>query len=85
VAQPGRSLLQRGATQGPSAQQLRRPDVLGRTLLAFARHYEQIAKPFKWKFTRHDLNQLLNRSTNHSRSSLLHDHATRQQTCETNH
>jgi hypothetical protein len=28
---------------------------LERTLLAFARHYEQIAQPFKWKFTRADL------------------------------
>ena len=28
-------------------------------LLAFARHYEQIAQPFKWKFTRRDLNKLL--------------------------
>jgi hypothetical protein len=31
--------------------------VLERTLLAFGRHYEQIAKPFDWKFTRKDLNQ----------------------------
>jgi len=28
---------------------------------AFERHYEAIAKPFEWKFTRHDLSQLLNR------------------------
>jgi hypothetical protein len=30
-------------------------------LLAFGRHYEQIAKPFQWKFTRHDLSRLLDR------------------------
>jgi hypothetical protein len=30
-------------------------DLAERTLLAFARHYEQIAQPFKWKFTRADL------------------------------
>lgn len=28
-------------------------------LLAFGRRYEQIAAPFQWKFTRHDLNTLL--------------------------
>ena len=28
-------------------------------LLAFGRRYEQIATPFQWKFTRHDLDQLL--------------------------
>jgi hypothetical protein len=36
-------------------------DELQRTLLAFARHYEQIAKPLKWKFTRADLHRLLDR------------------------
>lgn len=28
-------------------------------LLAFGRHYERIATPFEWKFTRHDLSRLL--------------------------
>jgi hypothetical protein len=28
-------------------------------LFAFERHYEAIAKPFEWKFTRHDLTRLL--------------------------
>lgn len=28
-------------------------------LFAFERHYEAIAKPFEWKFTRHDLTKLL--------------------------
>ncbi len=36
-------------------------DELERTLLAFGRHYEQIAKPFDWKFTRADLHKLLDR------------------------
>jgi hypothetical protein len=36
-------------------------DVLERTLLAFGRRYEEIAKPFEWKFTREDLHQLLAR------------------------
>jgi hypothetical protein len=34
---------------------------LERTLLACARHYEQVAQPFKWKFTRADLHKLLAR------------------------
>ena len=36
-------------------------DTLERTLLAFGRHYEQIAQPFEWKFTRQDLQRLLER------------------------
>ncbi len=36
-------------------------DALKHRLLAFARHYEQIARPFDWKFTRKDLHQLLAR------------------------
>jgi DDE superfamily endonuclease len=30
-------------------------------LLAFARHYEQVAQPFEWRFTRDDLERLLQR------------------------
>ena len=30
-------------------------------LLAFERHYEEIARPFEWKFTRADLDRLLMR------------------------
>jgi hypothetical protein len=37
--------------------------VLEQRLLAFGRHYEQIATPFQWKFTRRDLDRLLTRST----------------------
>jgi hypothetical protein len=37
------------------------PEALERQLLAFGRHYEQIAKPFEWKFTRRDLDRLLTR------------------------
>jgi hypothetical protein len=37
------------------------PDLnaLAQHLLAFGRRYEQIAAPFRWKFTRHDLHKLL--------------------------
>ncbi|MDP9259672.1 MAG: IS630 family transposase [Actinomycetota bacterium] len=34
-------------------------DTLQAHLLAFSRRYEQIAEPFEWKFTRHDLHKLL--------------------------
>lgn len=34
-------------------------DTLEAQLLAFGRRYEQIAAPFQWKFTRHDLHKLL--------------------------
>lgn len=34
-------------------------EALGERLFAFERHYEAIAKPFEWKFTRHDLARLL--------------------------
>ena len=30
-------------------------------LLRFQEHYEQVAQPFEWKFTRDDLNQLLSK------------------------
>ena len=36
-------------------------DTLEQTLLAFGRHYEQIAQPFEWKFTRQDLQRVLQR------------------------
>jgi hypothetical protein len=32
-------------------------------LLAFARRYEQIAEPFRWAFTRNDLNAVLAKIT----------------------
>jgi len=36
-------------------------DTLEQHLLAFGRRYEQIASPFQWTFTRHDLDRLLHR------------------------
>jgi len=38
-------------------------------LLCFGRHYEQIAEPFEWKFTRQDLNRLLDRLDQTKRDS----------------
>lgn len=36
-------------------------EMLAQRLQDFERHYEAIAKPFEWKFTREDLNKLLQR------------------------
>ena len=36
-------------------------DDLGTRLLAFGEHYRQIARPFEWTFTRHDLDRVLAR------------------------
>ena len=37
-------------------------DAVAARILGFQNHYQQIAKPFEWKFTRHDLRRLLARS-----------------------
>jgi hypothetical protein len=39
-------------------------------LLAFQTHYEAMAQPFEWKFTRHDLARLLNKFRSRSDPSL---------------
>ena len=36
-------------------------EMLAERLLRFERHYEVVAKPFQWKFTRDDLNKLVHR------------------------
>jgi DDE superfamily endonuclease len=40
-------------------------------LLAFGRHYEQVAQPFEWKFTRDDLDRLLERLDTPTRPATL--------------
>jgi len=52
------SVVQRKALQPNNFPNL---DTLERTLLAFGRRYEQIARPFEWKFTREDLHRVLER------------------------
>jgi hypothetical protein len=56
------SVVQRKALQPNDFSDL---DTLQQHLLAFGRHYEQIARPFQWKFTRRDLNTLLNKLNTH--------------------
>src|ERR671914_815668 len=52
------SVAQRKALQPNNFPDL---DTLEQTLLAFGRHYEQIAQPFEWKLTRQDLHRILER------------------------
>jgi hypothetical protein len=40
-------------------------DALTERLLGFGEHYRQIARPFEWTFTRHDLDALLTRIDHH--------------------
>jgi hypothetical protein len=42
-------------------------DELAAQILAFEKHYNAIARPFGWKFTRADLNRLLARIGQHDR------------------
>jgi len=52
------SILQRKALTPNDFKSL---ETLKERLLGFQNYYEQIAKPFEWKFTRNDLNILLNK------------------------
>ena len=56
------SVVQRKALQPNDFPDL---DALEQHLLGFGRRYQQIAKPFEWKFTRTDLNHLLDRLDAH--------------------
>lgn len=40
-------------------------------ILRFQRHYEHVARPFQWKFTRRDLRELLDRLERHDPTNLL--------------
>ena len=45
-------------------------EALAERLFQFERHYESIAKPFEWKFTRDDLNTMLNKHKNGGHSPM---------------
>ena len=45
-------------------------DTVEHSLLAFGRYYEQIAAPFEWRFTKDDLNALLERIAAHENTAL---------------
>lgn len=40
-------------------------------ILRFQRHYEQVARPFRWKFTRQDLRELMDRLERHRPATRL--------------
>jgi len=46
-------------------------DTLEEHLLAFGRRYQQIAAPFQWKFTRHDLLKLLAKTVSAAQPATL--------------
>ena len=52
------SIVQRKVLQPNNFTDL---DKLNRALLAFGRRYEQIARSFRWKFTRRNLDRVLDR------------------------
>jgi hypothetical protein len=56
------SVVQRKALQPNDFTDL---DALQQHLLTFGRRYEQIARPFEWKFTRQNLNDLLDKLNAH--------------------
>jgi len=56
------SILQRKALTPNDFPSL---DALQERIIGFQRHYEQIAKPFEWKFTRRDLAALLKKTNTH--------------------
>ena len=58
------SILQRKALTPKDLSSL---EELAERLLAFGRHYRQIAQPFQWTFTRTDLERVLERVDQHER------------------
>ena len=63
------SIVQRKALQPNDFADL---ETLEQALLAFGRRYQQIAKPFEWRFTRRNLDQVLTRLEDHHRAAHAH-------------
>ena len=61
LAESSGDLLLHPSAQGLDTQRLPSLEALQERLLGFARYYEAIAQPFEWKFTRKDLDSLLQR------------------------
>ena len=53
------TLLLTWFARGVKASDARRAVLLEDRLLQFQAHYEEVAKPFEWRFTRRDLQDLL--------------------------
>jgi hypothetical protein len=65
LTEPG--LLLRHPAQAAHPHDFEGLDELASQILAFENHYNAIARPFDWRFTRTDLNQLLARIRHHDR------------------
>ena len=59
LAQPDRDLFLDRPTQGPDPERFRQLATLEHYLMAFQHRYQAAARPFRWTFTRADLQQLL--------------------------
>lgn len=64
---PGRRLLLRHPAQTAHPDDFEDLDELTTQILAFEKHDNTAARPFDWRFTRADLNQLLTRIRQHDR------------------
>lgn len=49
----------------PTPTDFASPEELAERLLGFQERYELIAKPFEWRFTRKDLDKLMDKISNH--------------------
>jgi hypothetical protein len=76
------SVVQRKALQPNNFTDL---DALEEHLLNFGRRYQQIAQPFEWKFTREDLDRVLNKLDVEQASHRLAPEPIRARTSEPDH
>ena len=65
LGEPSGNLLLRRARKVVSPNDFHTLDEVKSRLLDFQQYYEQIATPFEWKFTKNDLNALLERIASH--------------------
>jgi YD repeat-containing protein len=61
----------RASEARPSPQGVPPLAAIEERLLGFGRHYEHVAQPFEWEFTRDDLDRLLERLDTSSRTTAL--------------
>jgi hypothetical protein len=67
LAQPDRDLLLDPPTQSAHPDDFSTFGAAAQRILGFQKHYQEIAQPFEWRFTRRDLARLLIRSDQHER------------------
>jgi len=65
VVEPDRAVLLDPATKALTPNDLPTLDALAERVLGFGEQYRQIARPFEWTFTRHKLNELVDRINQH--------------------